>query len=285
MKIVFVSNFINHHQKELCDYLNEHTDGFSFICMKEIPKATLAFGYEDLSKLSYVLFRSSLEDDALEREIHDADIAIMGDSSDEFLSLRTAQEKLTYIVSERLWKKGYYRRWIPPTRRRVKERFNYKSNRNLYVLAASCYLAGDLQAIGFPTERCFQWGYFTPLETYDDPELVYDKKLEASMIWAGRLITVKHIEATIEAVHILCREGYKISLEIVGDGPEKENALRLVRQYGIEEHVRFYGSMSSNLVREKMKKAQIIVANSDFNEGWGAVVNEGMNSCCVPVVS
>ena len=285
MKVVFVSNFMNHHQKELCDYIYEHTDEFRFVCMTEIPKTTLAFGYEDLSRLPYVVFRSVLADSALKRLILDADIAIMGDSSNDFLSIRSGQEKLTYLVSERLWKMGYYRRWIPTTRRKVDVHFDSRSNRNLYVLASSCYLAGDLQLIGFPTERCFQWGYFPPLETIDDPEALYDYKQKNSMIWAGRLIPLKHLEATLEAVFVLCREGYQVSLTIIGDGPEKEKVMRLIRQYGIEANVKFCGSMPSALVREEMKKAQILLANSDFNEGWGAVVNEGMNSCCAPVIS
>ena len=285
MKVVFVSNYINHHQRELCDYLYERTDEFCFICMQDIPQETIAFGYEDLSFLPYVFFAKMMSDAELQRMIQDADVAIMGDSSDEFLPLRAAQQKLTFIVSERLWKKGYYRRWIPATRRKVDARFNSDANNNLYVLTASCYLTGDLQLIGFPTAKCFRWGYFTPLECFDDPVTIYSAKKNASVIWAGRLISLKHIEAPLKAVHRLKREGYDVSLRVVGDGPEKEKAAQLIQKYGIENNVELCGSMPNAQVREEMKKAQIIVASSDFNEGWGAVINEGMNSCCTPVVS
>ena len=43
--------------------------------------------------------------------------------------------------------------------------------------------------------------------------------------------------------------------------------------------------MKPEEVRAYMERADIYVFSSDFNEGWGAVVNEAMNSACAVVVS
>ena len=43
--------------------------------------------------------------------------------------------------------------------------------------------------------------------------------------------------------------------------------------------------MKPEQVREYMEKSEIHIFTSDRNEGWGAVLNESMNSACVPVAN
>ena len=45
------------------------------------------------------------------------------------------------------------------------------------------------------------------------------------------------------------------------------------------------GAMPPEEVRRHMEKADIYLFTSDFNEGWGAVLNESMNSGCAVVAS
>jgi glycosyltransferase involved in cell wall biosynthesis len=45
------------------------------------------------------------------------------------------------------------------------------------------------------------------------------------------------------------------------------------------------GSMPPEAVRDHMEAANIFLFTSDFNEGWGAVLNESMNSACAVVAS
>ncbi len=45
------------------------------------------------------------------------------------------------------------------------------------------------------------------------------------------------------------------------------------------------GAMSPDKVRAYMERADVFLFTSDFNEGWGAVLNESMNSGCAVVAS
>ena len=45
------------------------------------------------------------------------------------------------------------------------------------------------------------------------------------------------------------------------------------------------GSMSPEKVREYMEGSEVFLFTSDRNEGWGAVLNESMNSACAVVAS
>ena len=58
-----------------------------------------------------------------------------------------------------------------------------------------------------------------------------------------------------------------------------------VKSSGLEEYFRFYGYTEPERVRDVMEKCHIHLFTSNYLEGWGAVVNEGMNSGCVEVAN
>ena len=58
---------------------------------------------------------------------------------------------------------------------------------------------------------------------------------------------------------------------------------RLVAKEGLQAQVKLTGASTPEQVRQKMEKAAIFLVTSDQNEGWGAVVNEAMNSGCAVV--
>ena len=59
----------------------------------------------------------------------------------------------------------------------------------------------------------------------------------------------------------------------------------MISKYQLQDYVHMLGSMTPEQVRENMEEAGIYVFTSDFNEGWGSVLNESMNSGCAVVAS
>ena len=59
-------------------------------------------------------------------------------------------------------------------------------------------------------------------------------------VWVGRLVSHKHVDVLIDAI----RRTSAVTLDIVGDGPEREVLQRLVDQAGIEDRVRFLGTQA-----------------------------------------
>lgn len=287
MKTVFVSNFLNHHQTDLCDYLSENCESFYFIEANPMPQETVNLGYTDYSDKKYIcrIYESIESKRKAEQYVMDADVAIFGASSDEFLKMRTEKYKLSFIFSERIWKKGTYRRFIPMTYKKIHNRFLKNKKSNLYVLCASSFLPYDLKLVGFPIDKCFQWGYFPPVDTTDFKTLMALKPQKIRILWVGRFIPLKRAEDTLKAAKLLMENGYDFSLDFIGDGELKEKYKNFVYKYGMDNYVNFLGKMPTESVREEMKKSTFLIFNSTFKEGWGAVVNEAMNSACVPVVS
>ena len=68
-------------------------------------------------------------------------------------------------------------------------------------------------------------------------------------------------------------------------GEMEEQLHNMIRDKSLEDCVEMPGAMKASEVRSYMEKADIYLFTSDFNEGWGAVLNESMNSGCAVVAS
>lgn len=83
------------------------------------------------------------------------------------------------------------------------------------------------------------------------------------------LISVAHMqvhhayERIIEGLKEYYENGgkEKIKIHMVGEGPEKSKYERLVNQYGLQDHVIFYGRKTGNELDEIYKKADIALAS------------------------
>ena len=74
-------------------------------------------------------------------------------------------------------------------------------------------------------------------------------------------------------------------IHMAGGGEMEEELKRLSREYDVEKQITFYGFQRPEEVRSIMEKCQIHIFTSNHLEGWGAVVNEAMNSGCAVVAN
>lgn len=275
MKIVFVSNFLNHHQIPICEEFVAMSDEFYFIATDNGSNQ----GYQITEARDYVIdYR--VDKDRAEREIISADAVIFGACPDSLVELRMKENKLSFIYSERIFKKGILRCLIPRNFRMLKSRYLNHKDKNLYVLAASAFLPYDLSVFGFDNSKIFKWGYFPNCEINSD-----SKKEQNTILYAGRLLKLKHVETVIETARLLKRDGFEFKVNIVGDGPEKEQLTALKNKHKLDDYVEFLGSKTHREVLEIMQRSSIYMFTSDFNEGWGAVLNEAMSNSCAVVAS
>lgn len=291
MKIAFFSNFLNHHQLPLCnEFMNSDNVEFIFVATEAIPFSRIQMGYEDMNEYPFVI-RSYESEIALERAYkiaEDFDIVIFGACPISFLEARMKKNKLSFRFCERPFKKGTWRRFIPTTRKKIYNGYLRFKEKKLYILGASSYTAYDLSLCGFPKEKCFKWGYFPKIEEKNVKMLLKHKEenVKVEILYAGRLLKLKRVIDTLKAARILVKKNItNFHITIVGDGPEKQTLMNFVNKNGLNEYVDFLPFMSPDEVRTYMDKADIYVFGSNFYEGWGAVMNEAMNSACVPVVS
>lgn len=290
MKITFFSNFLNHHQLPLClEFMRREDMEFIFVATERIPQERLNMKYTDMNAMYPFVLRSyeNSEAELKAKELGElSDIVIIGSAPGYFVESRLKKKnKLTYRYCERSLRKGSWRRFIPRTKKRLVDEYLQYIDNELYVLGASAYTASDLTLCGYPQEKCFKWGYFPKVDEISDTNLILQRKKKNSLIWSGRFLEWKHPEFALKIVESLKKSGLDISLTMIGDGPLRKKLEAFVYRHNLCENVVFTGYLTPEEVRGKMLESEVFLLTSDFYEGWGAVLNEAMNSMCVPIVS
>ncbi len=286
MKIVFASNFYNHHQKPLSDVLYSMTEvEYYFIETEPISEERLKMGWGGDQRPSYIL--QTYTDEAArikcQQIIDEADVVIYGSAPYSMMQTRLKNGRLTFAYSERPYKKGVpYVKLPVHILRALKKYTRYK---NFYMLCASAYTSADFSKMLAFKGKTYKWGYFPTVKRYENIDEIIGWKHPASILWVARLIGLKHPEIPVMVAKRLKADGYDFKLNIIGNG-ELENATReLIEREKVADCVEMLGSMKPEEVREYMEKSEIFMFTSDRNEGWGAVLNESMNSGCAVVAN
>lgn len=288
MKITFISNFISHHQQPFCNELisNKNID-FSFVSLTGLDEEKKNIGWRiEKNDFEIKAYESS---DMLSKAIccvKSSDVIIISQSYvSQWIDICLENTNaIIFEYGERFFKGGKYKVLSP---KGIKYRFkNYylKRNDRRYMLCSNAYAASDLALCGLFYKRCYKWGYFPKTYNYDI-DLLLNNKSRIKILWVGRLLKWKHPEIAIMLAKELKNNHINFEMEIIGVGPLKGSLVDLVNKYKLNTHVKFLGSLSPENVRTKMLSARIFLATSDSNEGWGAVINEAMNSACAVVAS
>lgn len=286
MKIAFATNYYNHHQKPLADALYALVgDDYYFIETEPMSEERLQMGWGNEEKPSYVLQNYLDESSKIKcQEIVDtADVVIHGSAPYTMLKTRLNKGLLTFMYTERLYKTGVPYLKLPLHILRALKR--YIRFRNFYLLCASAYTPIDFAKMLSFIGKTYQWGYFTEVKRYPDIDALIERKTPASILWCARFIDWKHPEIAVEIAKRLKEEGYDFQLNMIGNGVLEAQTKALIEQNGLSDCVSMLGSMKPEQVREHMEQSEIFLFTSDRNEGWGAVLNESMNSCCAVVAN
>ena len=211
---------------------------------------------------------------------------ILGYDKDDIFFQAAVRNKaaIIYRYSERLYKRGRWRVLSPRGLwNRWKTYFRYPT-RKQYLLCAGAYVAKDYALLGSFLGKCFKWGYFPPSNQYNIEQRILQKK-PGTIFWAGRLLSWKHPEIAIMVAKQLQDEQIPFEMNIAGDGPMLQSMKSLIMQEGLEKKVHLLGNCTPEEVRQYMAESSIFLATSDYQEGWGAVVNEAMSEGCAVVGS
>lgn len=292
MTITFISNFFNGHVRPICDAFHLMPDvTFIFIATTEMNEIRLSMGLSDENHSRTFIVRAyeSQENHKLAKHIAStSDVVIIGSASDDFIKNRLYKNKLTFKYAERFYKTSFsWKNWI---RRYIGALIHYRrfQRRILYILCASAYTAADVNLFSNFKERCFKWGYFTKVDKdfkLEAPEPGASSSEITPLMWCARFLSWKHPELPVQLARRLKDKGYKFVLDMYGSGVEFERTQKLASDLDVCDVVNFCGVLPNDQILEQMKKHEIFLFTSDFNEGWGAVLNESMSCGCVPVAS
>lgn len=297
MTITFLSNYINHHQIPFCDACYELLgEDFKFVQASPMEQERVAMGWHtDGDALPYVYCLYE-EEEACLKLIGESDILLAGWSGrEDLVQKRLLAGKPVIRVSERIYREGQWKAISPRGLfNKYKEHFRFRKSQ-AYLLCAGAYVASDFHLICSYPGKMYKWGYFPETVIYTDEqwEKLKTKEGTLSIVWAGRFIPLKHPEFMIRLAEELKNRTElwenqpftDFHIHMVGSGEMEQKLITAAKEKGVSDKITFHGFMKPEKVRTVMEKCHIHIFTSNHLEGWGAVVNEAMNSGCAEVAN
>lgn len=272
---------LNHHGRFVCDSMY-HILGSDFkrITTQRVNEERLNLGYQQNAVTEYNSVQINADKKTIEETVRWCDVIDFGAAPESYLAEAVKQNKIVFIRIERLFKEGTWKLIVPQVFLRYYRKYvRYRKNPNVYFLCVSGYAAKDLARIGIKGKRVLQWAYCPEFIPLDEAALQFrNEKLQ--ILWCGRMIGWKHPEIAVKIAEQLKDAGCQFHMKMIGTGDKYDEIYRSVNQKKLESEVELLGAVESVRVRDYMKEADIFLATSDQNEGWGVVVNEAMNSGC-----
>lgn len=284
MKITFVSNYINHHQIPLAEALYKKLgNNYCFVQTEPMEEERIAMGWNSKTGHLPYLKKYYEEKEVCQSLIEESHIVVFGGTDDEsYIQTRLKSKKPILRYSERLYKEGQWKAISP--RGLWKKYWDHTQYRRqgVYLLCAGAYVASDFQIIKAYPHKMIKWGYFPPFYPQYVDKLM-EKKNKSTiprLLWAGRFIDWKHPEEAIYLAEYLKEKKIPFHLVLAGGGELEADLEKMIQDKSLQKEVEMTGFLPPEVIREEMEKADIFLFTSDYKEGWGAVLNEAMNSGC-----
>lgn len=277
-----VSNYLNHHQIPFCNAMDALLAGsFTFLQTEPVEEERLRMGWKEADYPYLVHYYK--EPERGRQLITEAEVVLFGGTDDEsYIQERLQQGKTVIRYSERMYKEAQWKAISPRgLHKKYLDHTRYRKD-PVYLLCAGAYVPSDFHIVRAYPDKMLKWGYFPEKKVYNVERLMADKE-PATILWAARMIDWKHPELPLRMAKHLKEEGIPFHLEMIGGGELEPEVRRLREAYGLEAEVSLPGYREPAEVRKAMERTDIYLVTSDRKEGWGAVVNEAMNSGCAVV--
>lgn len=291
MKIVIVSDFVNHYYVPLAEELYRLTGGnFWFVEVRPLPDSFKKGGFSVYDR-PYII--RAWESEANQQKAYqlavDADVLYTGGGKFvvDYEKRRLRYNKLTFECAERILKRGLLN-LISPTN--LLTQFYYHTSfykKPLYKLCISGYTANDMYLQHAYKDKCYKWAYFPAIPELD-PQQMLDKKRNnpcVKMVWCARFLKWKHPELAVLLAEKLRNESYQFELNMIGTGEMYDEIEAMIVQKNLSSQVHLLGNYPNAEVTRIMAEHDIFLFTSDKFEGWGVVLNETMGQVCCPVAS
>jgi len=299
MRLVFYSNYLNHHQVWVADELYRLMgDDFRFVATLPRNEKELKGG-DDYSTRPYCLLAAESEKNhirAMEMAVN-AEVCVFGACSQEYAVERAKKnpQGLSFEMGERWLKHGWLTIGSPVFRKWAWNYYRYYRKANFYKLCCSSFTAGDDKIMYAYKGRHFKWGYFTKVEEnfVEASNADVSTKGKVRILWCARFFLLKHPELVMELAAKLKEDGYDVAIDMYGDEPStpsrntypRNQLLALIDKLNVADIVILIGNRPNSEILKAMQEGDIFLFTSDRGEGWGAVANESMANGCVLVAS
>jgi len=135
--------------------------------------------------------------------------------------------------------------------------------------------------------RSFLNPCLTEAELNEGAEAARSKRLcrPVQLLFVGRLESAKGADVCLEIVAHLKKAGVASTLDLVGDGEERQGLECKAVELGVGASAKFHGALPRERLGQFYARAHFILLPSICSEGWPKVLSEAMAYGVVPIAS
>ncbi len=275
---VFITTFVSPHTLPLGLEMTKYYDRVVFINTMELTEERKRMGYA-IADERVEIFNLYENEEKCRNLIDEARDVIMAGTRFDLIDSRIKQGKQVFIAHERIFKKGAVK-WLDVRTWRLFRFCHAVRDKEVYFLSIGDFAARDFKKLGFDKEKIFRFGYFPENVICSAVSTDGGGQGKCRVLWVGRMVDFKRPLMALKAFGQISDE---FSLTMVGDGQLFSKVKKYSERNGID--VELPGNQPNEKVLELMQNSDILLSTSNRGEGWGAVINEGMNCRCAVVCS
>ena len=187
--------------------------------------------------------------------------------------------KMIYVLSEPLRPQDNFRKLLLRRAYTLLLKSIKHSSKFSFFCIGGNLVKQQYLSFGFKRSRFYHFGHFPALQ-------LIEKQLRGQtaikFIFVGQLIPRKGIDSVILLIEYLQKKYLNWEFLIVGKGLLKSQLLDKIKN---EERVEYIENIKDpKILKSKFNENHILFLPSYF-DGWGAVVNEALSSCCSLLLS
>jgi len=128
--------------------------------------------------------------------------------------------------------------------------------------------------------------FFTATYSEYERELIKKTSLDLGIhfIFVGTLVLGKNPLYVVKLIEELIKKGNKVTLELYGEGLERQNLEDYIKKNRLEIYIILHGNQNQDLIKKAYQKRHFVVLPSK-SEGWPKAIAEGMFWGCVPIAT
>jgi glycosyltransferase involved in cell wall biosynthesis len=152
-----------------------------------------------------------------------------------------------------------------------------------FLLAITSPRDSTFQHLGWPSEKIFPFGYFSP-SPIQGKSIIRPPSGVPHLIYLGQFARHKGLMVLIEALKMLKHCDVPFRCSIFGDGPLRQELDGFVATSGLQDSVTLRGAIPHSEVARLLSEGDIYIAPG-LVEPWGLTVNEAIQAGLPIIVS
>jgi len=128
--------------------------------------------------------------------------------------------------------------------------------------------------------------FFTATYSESEKEIIDKKGFDQTIeiIFVGGLVVGKNPLYAVKLVEKLIERGYKVSLNLYGEGIERVNLEQYIDEHKLKAYVFLKGNHNQEVIKKAYQNSHFVILPSR-SEGWPKAIAEGMFFGCVPIAT